>query len=139
MPDNIQIAYSSEGTAIFTSRASFNAPVVLTGLASFASVRATGQIEGPAGSAILPSFTFTSDVSRGFYRSAASTIAITSGVTFNWRPGAVKWSWDTRANATGMSIGELAIVFQASGISLMYSSGVSSYVIGQSSQSVAQA
>lgn len=170
MPDNIQNAYSSEGTAIFTSRVSFNAPTLMTGLASFTTVRvgsgaallpsmaftseaslgwyrsntsrmalSYGQVEAPAGSAAGPSFTFTSDVSRGFYRSAASTIAITSGTTFNWRTGAVKWSWDTRANADGLSTGELAIVFLASGISLVYSSGNSVYVIGQSSQSAAQA
>ena len=98
-----------------------------------------GGLIGGDGSTILPAFGFASDASRGFYRSAASTIAITSGTTLNLRTGSVKVSWDTRANATGMSIGELAVVFQASGISLMFSSGASSYVLGQSTQSVAQA
>ena len=98
-----------------------------------------GQFILGDGAAITPSVAFASDVSRGIYRSAASTIAFTSGVTLNLRTGAVKVSWDTRANATGMGIGELAIVFLNSGISLVYSSGASSYVLGQSSQSAAQA
>ena len=48
-------------------------------------------------------------------------------------------SVNTAANASSMTRGELRLVFLASGISLVYSSGASSYVIGQSTQSVAQA
>lgn len=98
-----------------------------------------GELVLGDGSAILPSIGFTSDVSRGFYRSAASTIAITSGVTFNWFTGAVKWSWSTNANASGMTTGEIRIVHAASGFSLMYSSGATSYTLGASAVSAAQA
>lgn len=48
-------------------------------------------------------------------------------------------SVNTGANASSMTRGELRLVFQASGISLVYSSGASVYVVGQSSQSAAQA
>ena len=130
----------ASGTALAPSVA-FNSEASLGLYRSTASQLAVsyGQFILGDGGAITPSVAFASDVSRGIYRSAASTIAFTSGVTLNLRTGAVKVSWDTRANATGMSIGELAIVFQASGISLMFSSGASSYVLGQSTQSVAQA
>lgn len=91
------------------------------------------------GTNVAPAYTFLSDMSRGFYRSAASTIAITSGVTFDWFTNSVTWSWNTNANASGMTTGNLRIVFQPSGISLMYSSGKTSYVLGSSTQSAAQA
>ena len=128
------------GSAIMPSVA-FNSENSLGWYRSAASQMALsyGELVVGVGSAILPSIGFASDVSRGFYRSAASTLALTSGLTFNWRTGAVKWSWDTRANASGMTTGELALVFLASGISLVFSSGASSYVIGQSTQSAAQA
>lgn len=48
-------------------------------------------------------------------------------------------SVNTVANASSMTRGELRLVFQASGISLIFSSGASVYVVGQSSQSAAQA
>lgn len=97
------------------------------------------QIIASAGSAIGPTLTFASDTSRGFYLSTTSTIAMTSGTTLNLRTGSVRVSWHTNANSNGLSIGELAIVFATSGISLVYSSGASVYVLGQSSQSAAQA
>ena len=128
------------GSAIMPSVA-FNSEASLGLFRSAASVlnQSYGGFIGGDGSTVLPAFGFASDASRGFYRSAASTIALTSGVTFDWRTGAVKWSWDTRPDASGMTTGELALVFLASGVSLVYSSGASSYVIGQSSQSAAQA
>lgn len=98
-----------------------------------------GQFILGDGSSTHPSFGFASDQSRGLYRSAASTIAFTSGVTLNLRTGSVKVSWDTRANSNGLSIGEMCVVFRTSGISLVYSSGASEYVLGQSTQSAAQA
>ena len=62
-----------------------------------------------------------------------------SGLTADFRTNLVVLSLDTRANASAMTTGQLRLVFLASGISLVYSSGASSYVIGQSTQSVAQA
>ena len=45
----------------------------------------------------------------------------------------------TKADASGMTKGQLRIVFAASGISLVYSSGASTYIIGGSATSGAQA
>src|SRR3990170_3867055 len=45
----------------------------------------------------------------------------------------------TAAAPTGLSIGELRVVFAASGISLVFSSGASYYIIGGSAASAAQA
>ncbi len=48
-------------------------------------------------------------------------------------------SVETQANASGMTTGQLRLVFAASGVSLMYSSGETSYTVGVSTVSVAQA
>lgn len=48
-------------------------------------------------------------------------------------------SLSTAGSASGQTTGELKLIFQASGVSLMYSSGRSSYVVGQSAQSALQA
>lgn len=65
--------------------------------------------------------------------------ALLSGVTADFRTNSVKQSWETLADVSALTIGLLGIVFQASGISLIYSSGKSVYVLGQSSQSAAGA
>lgn len=44
----------------------------------------------------------------------------------------------TLASASGMTLGNLRVVFQASGISLMYSSGGTVYTIGGSATSAVQ-
>lgn len=144
-PSNVSIrqALTVHGVLNSASAGSFGAITGTTGTFS-SQVSATGnvrglQIVGSDGSAIGPSFTFASDMSRGFYRSAASTIAITSGVTFDWRTGSVKWSWVTNANTSGMTTGEIRIVHAASGFSLMFSSGATTYTLGASAVSAAQA
>lgn len=43
-------------------------------------VRASTSVQGPSGTAILPALTFSSEASLGFYRSAASTIALSYGM-----------------------------------------------------------
>ncbi len=58
---------------------------------------------------------------------------------FDLRSGGAILSMATSANASGLTTGQLSLVFLASGISLVYSSGKSTYVIGQSAQSAAQA
>lgn len=68
--------------------------------------------------------------------SAATAVVLTS---LDLRTGPGVLSMATAANATGMTIGQLRVVFLASGISLVYSSGASSYVLGQSTQSAVQA
>lgn len=77
-------------------------------------------------------------------RFSANTLTTRSGIiagagVLDLRTNTVVASLDTRADATSMTIGQLRLVFQASGISLVYSSGNSVYVVGQSSQSAAQA
>lgn len=62
---------------------------------------------------------------------------ILSGVTADFRTNSVKQSWVTLADVSTLTLGTLGLVFQASGISLIYSSGKSVYVVGQSSQSAA--
>ena len=47
-------------------------------------------------------------------------------------------SVDSQADSSGMTVGQLRIVFAASGVSLMYSSGESEYIVGQSAVSLAQ-
>lgn len=88
------------------------------------------------GYAVQPSYSFSDD-SLGFYQSGASTIAQSYG-TLNLFSGGIKLSMATFASAAGMNIGELRIIFQASGISLLYSSGATQYTIGGSSTSLAQ-
>lgn len=70
---------------------------------------------------------------------AVSNGAFLQAQVADFRTNLVVISLDTRANASGQTTGELRIVFQASGISLMYSSGKSSYMIAGSAQSVLQA
>jgi len=98
----------------------------------------TGAYLARVGSAAAPTFAFTSEASLGVYRSGVSTIAPSYG-TLNLFTNAVRLSKNTVANPNGLNIGELAIVFAASGISLVYSSGASYYIIGGSASSAAQA
>lgn len=49
-------------------------------------------------------------------------------------PGVI--SIATVANASGMTIGQLRLVFAASGVSLMYSSGASVYIINSATSGV---
>lgn len=75
---------------------------------------------------------------------SAPTVAVRggaqlSGVTADFRTNAVKQSWVTLADVSTLTTGFLGLVFQASGISLIYSSGKSVYVVGQSAQSAAGA
>jgi hypothetical protein len=65
--------------------------------------------------------------------------AVLSGKTVDLRTNVVRLSYATEADVSGLTTGMLGIVFQASGISLIYSSGKSVYVVGQSAQSAAGA
>lgn len=70
---------------------------------------------------------------------AVSGGLVASANSLDLRTNSVVISMVTAANASGMTTGQLRLVFLASGISLVFSSGASSYVIGQSTQSAAQA
>lgn len=79
----------------------------------------------------------TSEVSSPSIRNQGG--AILSGVTADFRTNAVIQSWATRADESGITIGQLGLLFQASGVSLILSSGKSYYIIGQSAVSGAHA
>jgi hypothetical protein len=75
---------------------------------------------------------------------SAPTVAVgggpvLSGKTVDLRTNVVRLSYATEADVSGLTLGTLGIVFQASGISLIYSSGKTVYVVGQSAQSAAGA
>jgi hypothetical protein len=105
------------------------------------------------GTLTSPTYSYDIDSTTGFYMpEAAIQAAVISGVTkgswsvsgysavgtMDLRSNTAILSLDTRANDSGMTTGQFRLVFQASGISLMYSSGKSVYVVAQSSQSGAQ-
>ena len=96
-----------------------------------------GNMQAGSGAAGSPSYAFSSEISLGFYRSAASAVALSRG-TLDLFTNANALSMATVANTSGMTIGQLRIVFAASGISLIYSSGATQYTIGGSSTSLAQ-
>lgn len=64
---------------------------------------------------------------------------VTPVASLDLRTNAAVLSIDTRADSNGMTIGQLRVVFAASGISLVYSSGATVYTIGASAVSAAQA
>lgn len=70
---------------------------------------------------------------------AVSGGLIASAASLDLRTNSVVLSMATVANASSMTIGQLRLVFAASGISLVYSSGASTYIIGGSATSGAQA
>lgn len=76
-------------------------------------------------------------------RLSANTMTVPSGPiisngAMDLRTNTVVVSLDTRASSDGMTIGQLRLVFAASGISLVYSSGATVYTIGGSAVSAAQ-
>lgn len=79
----------------------------------------------------------TSQVSTPDLRVQGS--ALISGVTADFRTNAVRQSWVTLADVSTLTTGHLGLVFAASGISLIYSSGKSVYIVGQSAASGAGA
>jgi hypothetical protein len=115
MADNIANPYSSEGTAIYTSRNSFNQLAVFGSTVSVVGALTTGAVTSGA--------ITSSGVVAGTQLSASSVdfASVTTG-----------------ANSSSMTRGELRLVFAASGISLVYSSGASVYIVGQSAVSGAQ-
>src|SRR3990167_6247130 len=90
----------------------------------------SGAFLARAGTAAAPTYAFGADPGIGWYRSAASTAALSAG-TLDLRTNSIRLSMVTAAAPTGLSIGELRVVFAASGISLVFSSGASYYIIGR--------
>lgn len=62
-----------------------------------------------------------------------------SGVTLDLRTNAVLISTHTLADPSTLTIGQLGIIFAASGMSLVFCSGKTVYTIGASAVSAAQA
>lgn len=101
----------------------------------------TGPLFVADGTQTNPGYAFQGSGSDGMYLIGANRLGLTSG-NKTWlevNTSGVSASMLTVATASGMTIGQLKVVFAASGISLMYSSGKSSYVLGQSTQSALQA
>lgn len=65
--------------------------------------------------------------------------ALLSGVTADFRTNSVYQSWITLADVSTLTTGLLGLVFAASGVSLILSSGKSYYIVGQSAVSGAHA
>ena len=128
------------------------------GLTPEAHISSVGRLSVQTiGTAISPAYTFESDRSLGWYRSAASTVALSYG-TFSLPSGisvvgaAVIGSGASIAGivstntlsmltygaASGMTRNQLILVFNASGLSLAYSSGASMYFFGGSTISGVQ-
>lgn len=70
--------------------------------------------------------------------SVNSYVVVGGGGKVDLFTNAAVLSMSTGANASGMTTGELRLIFQASGISLLYSSGATQYTIGGSATSAAQ-
>lgn len=109
-------------------------------------VQFTVPIRSTQGTLANPGISFNNDPDTGFWDNNPDQIRVvcggadvlkidSSGISII--TGGL--SMNTLAAASGMTTGQLRVVFQASGISLLYSSGKTSYVLSQSSQSVAQA
>lgn len=98
----------------------------------------TGAVSNVSSSRVTAATVWaTSQVSSPDVRVQGS--ALFSGVTADFRTNSVMQSWITLGGISTLTTGLLGLVFQASGISLIYSSGKSVYVVGQSSQSAAGA
>ena len=72
-------------------------------------------------------------------RVEASSGPILAASSLDLRTNSAVISMVTVANSNTMTIGQLRLVFQASGISLVYSSGATVYTVGASAVSAAQA
>lgn len=154
--------YLSEGTADFTSNTSFwgNANLVgnmtinsaltasritatdvwaasgITGANVNATSRFSGFHHAPAGSAVTPSYAFTSALSLGMYAVSSITLGFVGGIDF--RTNANILSFATGTTGSGLTIGQVQLLFQASGMSFVYSSGKTLYTIGASAASATQ-
>lgn len=71
-------------------------------------------------------------------RIEAASGPILAATSLDLRTNSAVISMVTVANTTGMTIGQLRLVFQASGVSLMYSSGATVYTVGASAVSAVQ-
>jgi hypothetical protein len=98
-------------------------------------LRVGNQIQAVAGSAVTPSYAFTSELSLGLYRSGAATIAASTG-TVNLATNAVRLSMRTlaassvTASAANTNVAVNEVVFTvggASGASLCIHSGGTVY------------
>lgn len=129
------MTYISTGTTDFSNVSLYGSGGLV---ASRISSSNTAQFPSVWASAVSASnVTVYSAVSAAIVRVSGGAVA--SAGSLDLRTNTVVVSLDTRASASGMTTGELRIVFLSSGISLVYSSGRSSYVLGQSTQSALQA
>ena len=90
-------------------------------------------------------FTESPTLSSGVSTSAVTAARVVaqggmsaSGLTLDLRTNSVVISMVTVANSSTMTTGQLRLVFAASGMSLVYSSGATVYTVGASAVSAAQ-
>lgn len=107
--------YLSEGTTDYTSDVSVRGTLDVVGVTRLAAALESASALS-AGEATFTGGNFT------------STVTVTDGDFL---------SVDTQANSSSMTVGQLRLVFAASGVSLMYSSGESEYIVN-SAVSLAQ-
>ena len=116
------------------------------GLTTEAHITSVGRLSVQTiGTAISPAMAFESERSLGWYRSAASTVALSYGTVVlqggaslgpnsggGLSLGTYSFSITTAAAATSIPDAHLGLVFRASGISLVYVSGGTVYSFGSS-------
>jgi hypothetical protein len=114
--------------------------VGLTSLSSLSvqglTVTGSSQLLGSTNLISASTVTVTSQIS-------AARVVVGGGPTLSagsldLRTNSVVLSMATAADSSGLTIGQLRLVFLASGISLIYGSGKSYYIVGQSAVSAVQ-
>ena len=101
---------------------------------------------GAAGATVFSDISVSGDIRSSSASASVTTSArvavqggaILSSGSLDLRTNTVVVSLDTRSRPNGLAAGQLRLTFQASGISLIYGSGTSYYVIGQSASSQTQ-
>lgn len=106
-----------------------NTDYISTGTTVFSNISISGDVRASSASASVIT---------------SATVAVQGGpvlgsASLDLRTNSAVISMATVANSNGMSIGQLRLVFAASGVSLVYSSGSTVYTVGASAVSAAQA
>jgi hypothetical protein len=122
----------SDGTTVFASNLSVGGLDANGALFGAVSVKHLSGLSGVATSAL----TATSRITTAILHVGGGPVLSAGSADF--RTNAVILSLATSANDSGRTIGQITLVFAASGISLMYSSGKTTYTIGGSAVSAAQ-
>lgn len=130
MANNLNTVYLSDQTTDYTSAVSVGSHLTASTLSVLGTTHLTGAVACAAGIAATTadfSSTLSADGNTrlaGLWSAGAESSSI---VTITANPCL---SLTTRVNANDLTIGQMAVVFTASGLSLVYSSGASLYDVG---------